>query len=191
MPERRRDCEGGIGPPATASSPASQARRGGLGPAVPELDSGNEADRHERAGVFYKGKSEANYLYAIYIKRETAMQFKNLEIEATCISCGQIYTKDLEGMLKTCTECGEVIKKYFDKKVGWTEENLKIVCNEIISKKIKELPNESTFRRCRFCGRMTDMFHGIMVSAPDFCPKCWQRLGSNLSAEGYLSLISK
>ena len=119
------------------------------------------------------------------------MEFKILDIEATCISCGQIYTKDLEGMLKTCTECAEVIKKYFDKNVGWTKENLIAVCNEIIFRKIKELPEEGAFRKCRFCGRITDMLHGIMVSAPDFCPKCWQNLGSNLNAEGYLSLISK
>jgi len=35
------------------------------------------------------------------------------------------------------------------------------------------------------------MSHGIMVSAPDLCPKCWESLGNNLNAEGYLFLPSK
>ena len=119
------------------------------------------------------------------------MEFKNLTIQTACISCNQIFKKDLEGMLKTCTECAEVIKKYFGRGNGWTKENLKMACNQIISKKIRELPDEGIFRKCKFCGRMTDMLHGIMVSAPDFCPRCWESLGANLNAEGYLSLLSK
>lgn len=119
------------------------------------------------------------------------MEFELLEIDATCISCGQTYTKDLEGMLKACTECTEVMKEHLDENVRWTKENLMAVCNEIIFRKIKELPEEGAFRKCRFCGRITDMLHGIMISAPDFCPKCWQSLGNSLNAGGYLSLISK
>jgi len=117
------------------------------------------------------------------------MEFRNLEMKTTCISCGQVFQKDLEGMLKTFTECGKVIKIHFDKNIEWTKENLRTICNEIISQKIKGLPDEGAFRRCTFCRRMTDMRHGIMVSAPDFCPRCWKSLGNNLNAEGYLFFI--
>ncbi|MBE0478918.1 hypothetical protein IBX65_07365 [Candidatus Aerophobetes bacterium] len=119
------------------------------------------------------------------------MEFKNLAIQTICISCNQLFKKDIEDMLKTCSECAEVIKKHFDRDNGWTKENLKMVCNEIIAKKIKELPDEGMFRKCRFCGRITDMVHGIMVSPPDFCHRCWDSLGANLNADGYLCLLSK
>lgn len=144
----------------------------------------------DRTGFKLTGKLKALILSGEEAGLLRARARSDPAYDTTCLFCGKVYEEELGGMLLACTACAPIVERFFPTTGDWTREAFKALCQAIIEAGNGDLPDEDTWRFCRFCGRGTNLWVGTQFAAPDFCHQCADRL-QEWDAQGYLRLFEE